>query len=282
MDEHKKWSYKILSTLGVLLHLVFVDLARDFIRWINLKPKDVTGQAIVITGAASGLGKSMALQLAKKGAKIAVIDIDSAGLNSIVDKIRDSGGEASGWKGDISKEDEIHRISAEIIEKYGRIDIIICNAAVLSFASFMDLQINRLKQAFDVNVIGTVNTIRAFLPEMQKQRKGQIVCVSSITAFAGEAFGLAYCPTKAAVRSAMECLQMELKDNGFDDIKCTNIYPYFARTPLVLNAGMRPTSTWFPFMSVDSCASRMVDAILKEKVHAFVPSYITLIPMFKG
>ncbi|RCN39157.1 hypothetical protein ANCCAN_14913, partial [Ancylostoma caninum] len=58
--------------------------------------------------------------------------------------------------------------------------------------------------------------------------------------------------------------------------------PYFARTPMVLKMGMRPTSTWFPFMSIDSCSRRMVDAILKEKCVSFMPNYVTLVPMIKG
>uniref|UniRef100_A0A1I7WJ46 Ion_trans domain-containing protein n=1 Tax=Heterorhabditis bacteriophora TaxID=37862 RepID=A0A1I7WJ46_HETBA len=80
----------------------------------------------------------------------------------------------------------------------------------------------------------------------------------------------------------MECLQMELRDRGLEGIVCTTLCPYFARTPMVLNAGMRPTCTWFPFMSVDSCSRRMVDAILKEKSLAFMPNYVTLVPSIKG
>ncbi|KHJ94453.1 hypothetical protein OESDEN_05615 [Oesophagostomum dentatum] len=67
-------------------------------------------------------------------------------------------------------------------------------------------------------------------------------------------------------------------DDGFKNGLC----PYFARTPMVLAMGMRPTSTWFPFMSVDSCSRRMVDAILKEKCISFMPNYVTCVPMIKG
>ncbi|KAK6762446.1 hypothetical protein RB195_023242 [Necator americanus] len=89
-------------------------------------------------------------------------------------------------------------------------------------------------------------------------------------------------PTKFAVRAVMECLQMELRDRGLEGIVCSTLCPYFARTPMVLTTGMRPTSTWFPFMSVDSCSRRMVDAVLKEKCISFMPNYVTFVAMMKG
>ncbi|KIH69085.1 hypothetical protein ANCDUO_00575 [Ancylostoma duodenale] len=121
---------------------------------------------------------------------------------------------------------------------------------------------------------------------MTERNSGHIVAVSSIAGFSGETFGLAYCPTKFAVRAIMECLQMEMRDRGLEVrvafICKFQLCPYFARTPMVLKMGMRPTSTWFPFMSIDSCSRRMVDAILKEKCVSFMPNYVTLVPMIKG
>uniref|UniRef100_A0A915D9W1 Transmembrane protein 254 n=1 Tax=Ditylenchus dipsaci TaxID=166011 RepID=A0A915D9W1_9BILA len=72
---------------------------------------------------------------------------------------------------------------------------------------------------------------------------------------------------------------MELTDRHLTGIKCTTLCPYFVRTPMILSKGMRPTSRWVPFMSVDRCARQAIDAILKEKVLAFVPTWITIMPI---
>ncbi|EPB69903.1 hypothetical protein ANCCEY_11012 [Ancylostoma ceylanicum] len=111
----------------------------------------------------------------------------------------------------------------------------------------MELTNEQLQQSLDVNVMGTINTIRAFLKPMVERNSGHVVAVSSIAGFSGETFGLAYCPTKFAVRAVMECLQMEMRDRGLEGIVCSTVIaqlcPYFARTPMVLKMGMRPTST---------------------------------------
>ncbi|CAI4229345.1 unnamed protein product [Auanema sp. JU1783] len=280
---YNKWEFKILSTLGAIVHLLLIDIPKDLFRWLTLKQKDVRGKTIVITGAGSGLGKRMAeLFSLHYGANVACLDVNLKSVEEAVKGIIDQGGNAIAFQCDISSVENMNEIAKRIESIYGNVDIVICNAAVLAFKFFMDLSSEELKRSFDVNVIGTVNTIRAFLGEMEKRNDGQIVSVASIAGFYGETYGLAYCPSKFAVRGVMECLQMELRDMGLEGIKCTTLCPYFARTPMVCNAGLRPTCTWFPFMSIDSCSRRMVDDILKEKVLSFVPSYVTLTVLFKG
>ncbi|OZC05907.1 hypothetical protein X798_07113 [Onchocerca flexuosa] len=77
--------------------------------------------------------------------------------------------------------------------------------------------------------------------------------------------------TKFAIRGIMQCLEIEMKERGLNGIHCTTVCPYFTRTPMILNLRMRPTSTWFPFMSIDRCACEIVDAVLREKSIVFVP-----------
>uniref|UniRef100_A0A1I7WJ50 Hydroxysteroid 17-beta dehydrogenase 11 n=1 Tax=Heterorhabditis bacteriophora TaxID=37862 RepID=A0A1I7WJ50_HETBA len=190
---YDQWSFKILSTIGVIIHLLFIDIPKDLFRWLTLREKCVYGQTVVITGAASGLGKRMAQILAlEKGAKIAVIDMNLKGANETVSSIKQKGGHASAFECDIRSESQLSKLAKQIETEFGQVDIVICNAAVLSFAFFMDLPSDQLKQSMDVNVLGTINTIRAFLGKMEERNSGQIVCVSSIAGFSGETYGLAY------------------------------------------------------------------------------------------
>ncbi|KAJ1374763.1 hypothetical protein KIN20_037525 [Parelaphostrongylus tenuis] len=282
---YNQWSFKILSTIGVIIHLILIDIPKDVIKWITLSEKDVKGQLVVITGGASGLGKRIAQILSlEKGARLVLLDVNIQGADETVTSIIRKGGKASAYYCDVRFEEELKTTAEKIWNEHalGNVDILVCNAAVLSYALFKELSVEQLRQSLEVNVLGTINTIRAFLKPMEEKNSGQIVAVSSIAGFSGETFGLAYCPTKFAVRAVMECLQMELRDRGLEGIVCTTLCPYFARTPMVLDMGMRPTCMWFPFMSVESCSRRMINAILKDKYIAFIPNYVSLVAMIKG
>ncbi|WKY17227.1 hypothetical protein Q1695_001667 [Nippostrongylus brasiliensis] len=280
---YRQWSFKILSSIGVIIHLLFIDIPKDLLRWLTMTEKEVRGQLVVITGGGSGLGRCMAQILAiEKGARVVIIDVNLEGALETVKTIESRNGKAFAYGCDITNNNNLEEIAASIREEHGTVDIVVCNAAVLTFALFKYLTVEQLRQSLEVNVLGTINTIRAFLKPMEERNSGQIVAVSSIAGFSGETYGMAYCPSKFAVRGVMECLQMELRDRGLDGIACTTLCPYFSRTPMVLNVGMRPTCTWFPFMSVESCSRRMVDAILKEKCISFMPNYVCLVPMIKG
>ncbi|CCD67921.1 NADP-retinol dehydrogenase [Caenorhabditis elegans] len=279
---YTSWAWKLWSTLGVALRILFIDIPMDIHRFLNLRQKSVQGQTVIITGGGSGLGRAMALDFAKRKAKVAIIDVNKEGGLETVKTIAAEGNMAKFWYCDISDVDNMKKTAKEIEDTFGDVNIVICNAAILSFTSFMEISDELLRKCLDVNIFGTINTIRAFLPKMETKNDGHIVCVCSIAGWSGETMGLSYCTSKFAVRGAMESLQMELRDRGLEGIKTTTLYPYFARTPMILENNMRPTCTWFPFMSIRSCSKRMVDSILKEKVHAFVPSYITLIPFVKN
>ncbi|KAL6723968.1 hypothetical protein Aduo_018908 [Ancylostoma duodenale] len=229
---YNQWSFKILNTVGLLLHLFLLDIPKDIKRWLTLKAKDVAANVIVITGAASGLGRRMAQILAiEKKALLVIIDIDFKGAEETVSSILSEGGQAEAYQCDIRKANEMERTALQIQNKYGKVDMVICNAAVLAFAPFMELTDEQLQQSVDVNVLGTINTIRAFLKPMTERNSGHIVAVSSIAGFSGETFGLAYCPTKFAVRAIMECLQMEMRDRGLEGIVCSTVITHvFSKT----------------------------------------------------
>uniref|UniRef100_A0A914Z6C4 Uncharacterized protein n=1 Tax=Panagrolaimus superbus TaxID=310955 RepID=A0A914Z6C4_9BILA len=207
-----------------------------------MKRKSIKDQTIVITGGASGIGQRMAEMLSLEyGANVAIIDVDKSKGDETVEGIIEKGGNAKAWQCDITDEDAMKKCAEEIKDEFGTVDIVICNAAILFFGHMMDLTTKQLQRAMDVNVMGTLITIRAFLPDMEERNSGQIVAVASIAGFAGETYGIAYCPTKFAVRGIMECLQMEFRDRGLDGIICTTVCPWFIRTPMILNMGMRPT-----------------------------------------
>uniref|UniRef100_A0A915PP94 Short-chain dehydrogenase/reductase 3 n=1 Tax=Setaria digitata TaxID=48799 RepID=A0A915PP94_9BILA len=274
---------RIYSSIGLLLHILFVAGPLDFWYWFRSDVKSVNGRTVVITGAASGIGKRLAELFAiNLGAKVAIVDINQDDGQETVKKITNNGGIAHYWKCDISQAEEVEECARQISIKFGNVGIIICNAAVLYIGRMLDLKTSEIQNSINVNIMGTINTIRAFLRSMEERNEGQIVAISSIAGFCGETNGTAYCTTKFAIRGVMQCLEMEMRDRGLNGIRCTTICPYFTRTPMILNLRMRPTSTWVPFMSIERCAREIADAILKEKNIAFIPHYISIIAKLKG
>uniref|UniRef100_A0A158Q6V5 Dehydrogenase/reductase SDR family member 8 n=1 Tax=Elaeophora elaphi TaxID=1147741 RepID=A0A158Q6V5_9BILA len=262
---------RFYSSIGMLLHVLFVAVPLDFWYWFRSSLKSVNGRTVVITGGASGIGKRLAELFAiRLGAKVAILDINQHGAQETVDNIVKSGGIAQCWKCDISQVEEVNECARQINIAFGNVDIIICNAAVLYIGRMLDLTISQLQNSLDVNVMGMINTVRAFLHSMEQRNEGQIVAISSIAGFCGGTNGI------------MQCLEMEMKDKGLNGIRCTTVCPYFTRTPMILNLRMRPTSMWLPFMSINRCACEIADAILREKNIAFVPHYISIIAHLKG
>uniref|UniRef100_A0A915C058 Transmembrane protein 254 n=1 Tax=Parascaris univalens TaxID=6257 RepID=A0A915C058_PARUN len=271
------------STVGTLLHIFFVAIPKDLWRWKYTAQKSVRGKTIVITGAASGLGKAMAEIFAlEHGAKVAIIDVNSDDALETVSEINKRKGVARSWTCDISNAERMEICANEILSEFGHVDIVICNAAILFFGHALQFSASQLQKSLNVNIMGTINTIRAFLRPMEERNDGHIVAISSIAGYCGETYGLAYCPTKFAIRGVMECLEMEMRDRGLYGINFTTLCPYFARTPMITNMGMRPTSPFFPFMSATRCSREMVDAILKEKVIAFIPGHLSIITALKN
>ncbi|ETN82988.1 hypothetical protein NECAME_07642 [Necator americanus] len=156
----------------------------------------------------------------------------------------------------------------------GTVNICIVNAAVLKFGEFEDLTYNDYKLNTNVNVLGHIYTIKAFLPEMIAAKRGQIVSIGSICSYYGERYGTAYCSAKFACRGFMEALQMEIIEKGlFNKIILTSIFPYFVKTGFIENLE-EPYSTFFDVIPLEKCAREVVEAILKEKQTHFIPGSI--------
>ncbi|VDM43733.1 unnamed protein product [Toxocara canis] len=135
-----------------------------------------------------------------------------------------------------------HRIRNDC--KIGDVDIVICNAAVLRVGEILEMSDEDFKITMNVNVLGYIYTIRAFLPSMLEKDKGQIVAVASVCSHFGENLGSAYCTAKFAVRGLMDSLQMELDEKGKRGIAVTTVFPYFTTTTLISDQLTEPFSTY--------------------------------------
>ncbi|VDM84065.1 unnamed protein product, partial [Strongylus vulgaris] len=160
------------------------------------------------------------------------------------------------------------------------VNICIVNAAVLKFGECTDLSYNDYKINTNINVLGHIYTVKAFLPDMISADRGQIVSMGSICSYFGGRYGTAYCTAKFACRGFMEALQMELIEKGlYKKIILTSIFPYFVKTNFIENLE-EPFSTFYDVIPLQKCADSIVGAILKDKQIHFIPGTLGLLCLY--
>ncbi len=191
---------------------------------------------IVITGGARGIGRAYALGLAENGARVAIADLLDGG--PVVDEIVTAGGEAMSVTTDVSDEASTEAMAAAVFDEFGRIDVLINNAAMFSETtrgSFTDLSIEEWDRAFAVNVRGVWLCTKAVYPAMAAQGSGKIINIASNTIYKGTVGFPHYVASKSALLGLTRSFASEL---GPDGITVNTVSP-----DLIPNPDLRPTDT---------------------------------------
>lgn len=188
----------------------------------------------VITGAGSGIGKALAIQLARKGCRLALNDIRQDLLEETAEQIRKHGRVATIHKADIADQAQVNRLCTDVIDAHGRVDILVNNAGIsMSRHGFWKISLDQWEAVFRVNFWGTLFCIRAFFPWLDQRDKAHIVNVSSINSLISASNRAPYCASKFAVRGLTESLIQETLGTR---IRVTSVMPGLVATNIVLNA----------------------------------------------
>jgi NAD(P)-dependent dehydrogenase (short-subunit alcohol dehydrogenase family) len=172
------------------------------------------GQVAIVTGAGQGLGRSHALALAERGAKIVVNDLaDASGVSTnaeaVAAEINAAGGEAMSHGANVARYDQVEDMVQQTMEKWGRVDILINNAGILRDKSFAKMTMDEFRLVVDVHLIGSANCTKAVWEIMRQQSYGRVVFTSSSTGLYGN-FGQAnYGAAKMAMVGLMNTLHLE-------------------------------------------------------------------------
>ena len=173
------------------------------------------GKTALVTGAAAGIGKAVAIKLAKEGAKVAIIDVDAEKLEPVKKEILAFTKDVAALKCDISNETEVYETVKVIEDTFGRVDILINNAAVWRcWDSFVSTSTDEWRKFIDINILGTVYCTKAVLPKMLENKYGKIVNVSSVAGVYGNANMVHYSATNGAVIAMTKALAKEVIDKG--------------------------------------------------------------------
>ena len=178
---------------------------------------DLTNQVVIVSGASRGIGKAIALLLALQGATVVAVARSEQELSDLTHKTR-----GLSIVADIADEADARHVVAETLRHYGRLDILICNAGVGSFAELEQFTGEEWDRIFDTNVKGTFLLCKAAVPHFKAQKRGHIVGITSDVAKRTFAHGTAYGASKFAQDAVLASLRKEVRPHG---IKVSTIYP---------------------------------------------------------
>jgi short-subunit dehydrogenase len=219
-------------------------------------------QTVFITGASTGIGRALALELARRGCAVGMIARRGDLLDSLANEIGKSARVATAAC-DITDRAALIAALDKLRAELGTPDLLIANAGVGLTVEADHFSHDDIEQTINVNVIGALNTIYATLPHMLAAKRGHIVGVSSIASFRSFPGSSIYCASKSALSAALEGLRVELRPRG---LHVTTICPGFIRTPMT-DVNDFP----MPFlMEVEPAAKKIIRAIeCRRRVYAF-------------
>jgi NAD(P)-dependent dehydrogenase (short-subunit alcohol dehydrogenase family) len=174
-----------------------------------------TGKTAVVTGAARGIGRATALKFAMEGARVVALDVNTEELARLKGELEEYTKDFMCLECDISDEQRVYEVANEAIEKFGKIEILVNNAAVWKYhCPFVDVPTDTWKKFFDVNVMGTMYVTKAFLGNMIENGYGRIINVASVAGVYGINSMAPYSATKAAVIAMSKSLAKEVVKKG--------------------------------------------------------------------
>ena len=178
--------------------------------------RSIADRVAIVTGAASGMGRATAHLFADEGAKVAVIDLGDAGVQTVVDEITGAGGVARGWVLDVSDRAAVERVVADVREHLGPIDILVNNAGIALGAPFAQnaSYLDAWSRTLDVDLTAHVLLIQACLPDLQRNGDGRVVNIASTEGLGATAGNSPYVAAKHGVIGLTRGLAVELGRTG--------------------------------------------------------------------
>jgi NAD(P)-dependent dehydrogenase (short-subunit alcohol dehydrogenase family) len=242
-------------------------------------PIKLNGGVAVITGAGSGIGRALAHRLAREKMSLALADVDSAGLTETIEQLGGASESLSRHLVDVADRARVERFAAEVVERHGRVTLLMNIAGVAMHGTFEQLTLEEFDWLMKINFYGVLYGVASFLPILRKQPRAHIVNMSSIYGIIAPAGQTAYCASKFAVRGFTEALMHEL-DGSSVSISC--VHPGGIRTPIAKRARVSSKSdpkardvtlAMFDVVAVmppEKAADRIVEGVLANEPRILV------------
>jgi len=232
------------------------------------------GRVVCITGASSGLGRAMAREFARQGAKVGVLARREERLRQLCDEVRAATVTAEYAVADAADRTAVHAGLKSLADRLGPCDVLVANAGVGAHNTATDLNVPAAEQVIRTNLIAPMYAFEAVLPDMLRRRSGHLVGVSSMAAFKGLPTAAAYSASKAGLNAYLESIRITLRRKK---IAVTTICPGFVKTEMTAN------TPWMPWViEADVAARKMVRAIARRRKVYYFPRRMRVLMRVTG
>jgi all-trans-retinol dehydrogenase (NAD+) len=231
-----------------------------------------SGRNVLVTGAASGIGRLMAERFAAEGAQLILWDRDAAGLEALRAALESLECRVWSCAVDVTDRAAVYAMAQRCLEECGPVDVLVNNAGVVSGRTLLEISDEQIERTFAVNTLALFWTTRAFLPSMIKRNAGRIVTIASAGGLVGTGRLTDYCASKFAAVGFDESLRLELARMG-SAVGTTVVCPYYISTGMF--EGVKTRFSWLlPILTPDYVARRVVDAVARGESRLIMPRFV--------
>jgi len=270
---------------------MFLALAFWLVReyTFRFREKRLNGDVALITGGAGGIGRLMALGLAKEGCTIIIWDMDEAGAARVAQEVISKGGRAASYKVNVADRHQVYSCAKEVLEQFGRVDILINNAGIVSGKKLFEADDARSELTIAVNTTALLWTTKAFLPGMMERKKGHCVTIASSAGRVGVSGMTDYSASKFGAVGFAESLRNELR-HICPEVQTTMVCPGYIDTGMFKGAKMRSTipvldpivNMLMPVLEPNYVASKIVTAIKRNQTILVMPKFGYSVWLFRA
>jgi short-subunit dehydrogenase len=238
-------------------------------------------QVAVVTGASSGIGEALARELARRGARVALVARRAARLERLAKEIEEAGGTASVHACDVSDPEAVARAAAEVRARWGPVDLLVNNAGTATHVLFQDQDLDDVAHMMRTNYLGAVAWTLQVLPAMRERGRGSIVNLSSFAGLVPQVDEAAYSASKAALTALSEVLGHELAREG---IHVMAVHPVLVRTEMFTPEVMArmPKGAADTFIPPEAFVTELLAALERRERSVVIPRRYRWIPRLRA
>ena len=235
---------------------------------------DFKNKVVLITGASSGIGKQTAIEFAKLGSSIILVARRKNKLEEVENELKQFNVTTLVCTCDVSKKDQVEKMSKIVLEKFSSIDILVNNAGFAIYGSVHDLSINDIESQMETNYFGMIYCTKNFLPSMLEKKSGHIVNVASVAASFGLPGIASYCASKFAMLGFSEGLKHELSGTG---VGITVVSPIMVKTDFFEHPSFEKMPKYSPTsLNSKTVAKAIVKASNSSRLEIITPSIVRI------
>mmetsp|Transcript_11560 Transcript_11560/g.25277 ORF Transcript_11560/g.25277 Transcript_11560/m.25277 type:complete len:308 (-) Transcript_11560:113-1036(-) len=269
-----KLTLKIAQSLSVAVF--------EQVRVLLAQPKSLEGEVCVITGAGSGIGRLLSIELAKRGVIMILWDINIAGAEETAEMIRKIGGSATAFKVDVTNREEVYRIAQQVRNEIAEVTMLINNAGIVSGKKIFDPDNSDgyMEKTMQVNTISHFWTVKAFMPAMIAKDHGHLITIASSAGLVG-VNGLAdYCASKFGAVGFHESVTQELHCMKKKNVKTLCVNPFYINTGM-FDGVTTKNELLLPILEPSYVVSRIMTGITKNMHVVYMPWLVSTLHLLK-